>query len=58
MGLSCATVISLGILGALLVRMHEQVFLRMVATEPVAAELHRRFTEQILAPVFCTHQCS
>ena len=49
----CATFISLGILGALLVRMHERIFFRMVA-----AELQRRFSQQIITPVFCTQQCS
>ena len=39
MGLVCATFISLGVLGTLLVRMHERGFLRMVAAEPVAEEL-------------------
>ena len=44
----CATFISLG----LFVGMHEQVFLRMVAAEPVAADLQWRFSQQILTPVF------
>ena len=39
MGLVCATFISFRVLEALLVRMHERLFLRMVAAEPVAAEL-------------------
>ena len=36
---SCATFTSFPVLKARLVRMHELVFLKMVAAEPVAAEL-------------------
>ena len=57
MGLLCAAFISLGVLGALLVRMHERGFLKMVAAEPVAVDLQWRFSQQILTPVFCTQQC-
>ena len=57
MGVLRATFISWGVLGALLVSIHERVFLRMVAAEPVAEELQRRFSQQILTPVFCTQQC-
>ena len=56
MGLLCTTFFSVGILGAFLVSMHGQVFLRMVAAEPVAAELQQPFAQQILMPVFCTQQ--
>ena len=52
MGLLCAAFVSLGVLGALLARMHERVFLTIVAVE-----LQRRFSQQILTPVFCTQQC-
>ena len=48
----CATFISLGVLRALLARMHERVFFKMVAAEPVAAELQWRFLrKQIKMPV-------
>ena len=57
MGLLCTTFIRLRFLEALLVRLHERVFLRMVAAEPVAAELQQWFSQQILTPVFCTRQC-
>ena len=57
MGVLRATFISWGVLGALLVSMHGQVFLRMVAAEPVAAELQQPFAQQILMPVFCTQRC-
>ena len=50
----CATIISFQVLEALLVRMHELVFFKMIAAEPVAAELLGRFSHQILTPVFCT----
>ena len=56
-GLLCAAFISSRVLGALLVRMHEQVFLRMVVADPVAAELQQQNSQQILMPVFCTQQC-
>ena len=42
------------VLEALLVRMHELVLLKMVAAEPVAAELSRQFSQQIFLPVFCS----
>ena len=52
LGLLCATFVCWGVLGALFVRMHERVFLKMVAAEPVAEELQQQFfSTNSLTPV-------